>query len=124
MKIAFIGSREFKDKKFVESKVEEYLYEGWVDFVSKEIPNELVSGGAKGVDSWAESVGRNIGAICWIYPADWLKYGKSAGYIRNELIIKEADEIVAFWDGESKGTKHSIDLAIKYKKPLDIYVRN
>jgi hypothetical protein len=58
-----------------------------------------------------------------IFKPDWDKYGKRAGFIRNELIINEADKIIAFWDGESKGTKLSIDLAIKAGKPIDIYVR-
>lgn len=123
MKIAFIGSRNFCDKKFVQQKVDDYLMDGWVDFVSKEIPNELVSGGAKGVDSWAEQIGRDIGAICWIYPPDYLKHGNSACAIRNQLIVDDADLIVAFWDGKSRGTKMSIDMALKASKQVDIYVR-
>lgn len=128
MKIAFVGSREFPDKKFVEYTTEKYLMDGWVDFVSKVVPNEFISGGAKGVDSWAEAIARDLDklygrCICWVYPADWTKHGKRAGFIRNEIIVKEADFIVAFWDGESKGTKHTIDLAIRAKKPIDIYIR-
>jgi len=54
-----------------------------------------------------------LGCKSIIIKPEWNKYGKSAGYKRNSLIINEADKVVAFWKGESKGTKHSIDLAIK-----------
>ena len=83
---------------------------------------EFVSGGARGVDSFAESIVDST-VKKTIFKPDWDKYGKSAGFIRNKLIIDEADMVLAFWDGSSKGTKHSIDLAIAAGKPLNIYVR-
>jgi uncharacterized phage-like protein YoqJ len=115
MKIAMVGSRTFCDKTLVYLKVDEW-------FINHP-ERELVSGGAKGVDTWAWEAVRLLKNICWIFPADWIKYGKSAGYIRNEEIVRQADHVVAFWDGESKGTKHTIDLAIKAGKPVDIYIR-
>jgi len=117
MKIAVVGSREFKDKQFVYNKVTSIFYN--TDYKTKA---EFVSGGAIGVDSWAEEciLGHTIKHI---FKPDWDKYGKRAGFLRNELIINEADKVIAFWDGQSKGTKHSIDLAIKAGKPVDIYVR-
>ena len=48
------------------------------------------------------------------FPADWDKYGKAAGYKRNEEMARNADALIAFWDGKSRGTKHMIDLAKKY----------
>jgi glycerophosphoryl diester phosphodiesterase len=45
------------------------------------------------------------------FPADWDKWGKPAGYIRNKEMAQYADALVAVWNGESKGTKHMIDLA-------------
>ena len=44
-------------------------------------------------------------------PADWNKYGKRAGYLRNADMAKEAHALIAFWDGKSKGTNHMIQLA-------------
>lgn len=123
MKIAFVGSREFPDQSFVEKKVEEYLMEGWVDYVNKKPNHQLVSGGAKGVDRWAEDKARNLGTICWIYPPDYIKHGKSACAIRNQAIVDDADLIVAFWDGTSPGTKMTIDMAIKANKPVNVYIR-
>jgi len=120
MKIAVVGSRGFKDVEFVRRTVGNIFNPG----------DTLISGGAKGVDTYAEElidllssglVGPYNKKI--ILP-DWNKYGKSAGFIRNKLIIDEADLIIAFWDGTSKGTKHDIDLALASKKPINIYVRN
>ena len=122
MKIAVVGSREFKDKELIQMVLED-IGNIW----------SLVSGGARGVDFWAEEIiedlnrknsypSERIQKI--IFKPDWDKYGKSAGFIRNKLIINEADMVLAFWDGKSKGTKHSIDLAIKAGIPLNIYVRN
>jgi hypothetical protein len=50
----------------------------------------------------------------------WDIFGKSAGYKRNEEMAKVADACVIFWDGKSKGTKHMIDIAKKYKLKLRI----
>jgi hypothetical protein len=79
---------------------------------------EIVSGCAKGVDTvgerWAE--GRNQKLTR--FPANWDKYRKAAGIIRNEEMAAYADGLIAFWDGESRGTKHMIDTMRKLKKPV------
>ncbi len=51
---------------------------------------------------------------------DWLNLGKRAGYVRNTDIVKNSDMIIAFWDGNSKGTKHTIGLAQKMGKECKI----
>jgi uncharacterized phage-like protein YoqJ len=117
MKIAVVGSRNFRYKKFVIDTIITTFY-----LNAPFIRHEFISGGAVGVDSWAEDCIIK-GTIKHIFKPDWDKYGKRAGFLRNELIINEAERVIAFWDGESKGTKHSIDLAIKAGKPIDIYVR-
>lgn len=48
---------------------------------------------------------------CSIFPADWDRYGKAAGYLRNTEMAKNADALVAFWDGMSLGTRHMIETA-------------
>jgi hypothetical protein len=110
MKIAIIGSRDFNNYKLVIETLESY----------KSKISLVVSGAAKGADSLGEkwAIDNNIQTL--IFPADWEKHGKRAGFIRNEDIIKNCDGVIAFWNGESKGTAHSLSLAEKYKKPVKI----
>lgn len=106
-----VGSRNWKDllriKKYIDMLDEETV---------------VISGGAVGVDRAAEQLAKMRGLETKIFPADWKKYGRSAGMRRNNDIVNEADRIVAFWDGESKGTHHTINLAAKNKKPLIIFL--
>ena len=71
----------------------------------------IISGGAHGADHMGEMYAKDQGLDLETYPAQWDKYGKSAGYRRNEVMAKTATHLVAFWDGKSRGTKHMIDLA-------------
>jgi hypothetical protein len=65
---------------------------------------EVVSGGAKGVDTAAERFAEAAKLPFKLFPADWDKYGKGAGFIRNEQMAKYADALLAVWDGFSRGT--------------------
>jgi hypothetical protein len=108
--VAVVGSRTINDgvKSFLEK-------------LDKRIGIQtIISGGARGVDSEAEEFAKENFKETKIYLADWEKYGRSAGFIRNADIVKNADLIVAFWDGKSKGTQHSIELARKHNKPTII----
>lgn len=58
---------------------------------------------------------------CEIYPAEWDKYGRSAGPRRNEQMAQVADKVVVFWNFKSRGTKNMVDMAKKYKKELFIF---
>jgi uncharacterized phage-like protein YoqJ len=80
-----------------------------------------VSGGARGVDKCAEKVAISIGLQTEIYPADWHKFGKAAGMKRNQQIVEVSDRIVAFWDGQSRGTKNTIDTAKKLGKGVKVF---
>lgn len=82
---------------------------------------EVVSGGARGVDSLGEQFAKENGIDLVIFPANWNKYFKSAGYIRNQRMANYADQLIAIWDGESKGTKHMIDIMEALGKPVFIY---
>lgn len=75
------------------------------------IPNdvELLCGMARGADITAYKLFKETSNTVHEYPADWVKYGKRAGYLRNTEMAKVADLGLAFWDSESKGTKHMID---------------
>ena len=76
----------------------------------------IVSGGAKGADSLSERWAKENNIETLIFIPDWNKHGKKAGFLRNEDIIKSSDAVIAFWNGESRGTLSSINLAKKYEK--------
>lgn len=88
---------------------------------------EIVSGGARGIDSCArgiDSCARNY-ALCnqlkiTEFLPNYQKYGRSAPIKRNLQIISYADIVIAFWDGKSKGTKFVIETCKKINKPLKI----
>lgn len=82
---------------------------------------EIVSGVAKGADKIGEEYAAHRGHQLKQFPADWETHGKSAGYIRNELMAKYADALIAFWNGKSRGTKHMIDLANKHGLKVKVY---
>lgn len=77
---------------------------------------ELVSGGTRGVDSLGELYAREHGIPIRLFPADWDKFGKSAGYRRNEQMAEYADALIAIWAG-SKGTAHTIEIAKRHGLP-------
>jgi len=96
-KVAIVGSRELRSEKQIRTRMAGNTV--------------VISGGARGVDFLAESIARELGLTTVIYPAEWDLYGMSAGYRRNRHIIAEANEIIAFWDGRSRGTASTIRIA-------------
>jgi hypothetical protein len=108
MNVAVIGSRDFKD------------YEKVKQTLSKLNITLIVSGGAKGADTLGERYADEHNIPKKIFLPDWEKHGKVAGFLRNTDIINEAELIVAFWDGHSKGTKDSINKAEKQGKKIII----
>ena len=110
MKIGIIGGRDFNNFEVLERKCLKFLPDCTV-----------VSGGAKGADTLAERFADRHLLEKIIHKAEWNKYGKQAGFIRNKSIVQDADIIIAFWDGKSKGTKNSIDMAKKINKPCYVY---
>lgn len=69
----------------------------------------------------AERAAAERGLQTRIFPADWNKHGRKAGILRNRDMIMSADMVIAFWDGQSRGTVNSMELASKYGKPLVVY---
>jgi len=80
----------------------------------------IISGGAAGADQMAERYARETGKPLIIYRADWIEHGRAAGPIRNRRIIDEAEQVLAIWDGQSKGTADSLRHARKKGKPVRI----
>ena len=109
MIVAVVGSRGFQDYAFLEATLSSFSI------------SLIVSGGAKGADSLAEQYAQKKCKPVSIYRPEYSKYGKSAPLVRNKAIIDASDICVAFWDGKSKGTKHTIDMAQKAGKEVHIF---
>jgi hypothetical protein len=117
MKIAVVGSRSFNSTQENLKIVEDFI----LSKIKISDIEEVISGGAKGADTLAEMFAASNNLRIKIFPANWLKYGKSAGFIRNKEIIAAADIVFAFWDECSKGTKNDIELAKQQNKTLYIH---
>lgn len=74
----------------------------------------VLCGMAKGADMAGRRYAEQRRYHVRYFPADWDQYGKRAGIIRNDLMAQNADALVAFWDGESPGTRNMIETARKY----------
>lgn len=107
MKVAIIGSRNL-----IINNLEKY------------IPNdttEIVSGGAKGIDTCAREYAKSKKLKLTEFLPEYNKYKKAAPLKRNLQIIKYADIVIAFWDGKSKGTKYTIDNCKKQNKKIIVH---
>ena len=108
MKVAVIGSRNLKV-----DDLEKFLPEG---------VTEIISGGARGVDtSAAEYAVAHDLKLTEILP-EYEKYGRAAPLKRNITIIENADLVIAFWDGVSRGTKYVIDACKKKNVPVIVHI--
>ena len=109
MKVAIIGSRNL-----IVNNLEKYL---------PDCITEIVSGGAKGIDTCARkyAIENNIKIVEFL--PDYNKYGRSAPLRRNLQIIEYADQVIAFWDGKSRGTKYVIDNCKKRNKNVTIFIK-
>jgi len=83
---------------------------------------EIVSGTARGVDLLGERYAIENDIPVTRFPADWNRYGKSAGVRRNETMGDYADRLILFWDGESSGSKHMMMYMAKIKKPFNVII--
>lgn len=113
MTIAIVGSRNYPDlgavRKFVHSLPLSVI---------------VVTGGASGVDSAAEAAARERGIEVRVFRPDWEQFGRSAGIIRNRHIVSVAEMVVVFWDGKSRGTKYTIDLARRLGRRVLVFCPN
>lgn len=112
MKVLICGSRNINDPAVVSQAVSQ----------SGTIPTHIISGGARGVDKLAADYAASQDIEFTEYPADWERYGKRAGFIRNYAMVGNADAVIAVWDGTSPGTKHSIDLARSCGKRVFVFL--
>lgn len=109
IKVIIAGTRDFNDYDFLKKNVD-YFLQG-INPNNEEI--EIVSGNARGADKLGERYAKEHNLPVKLFPANWDKYGKRAGYLRNQEMANYSDMLIAFWDEKSKGTKHMIDIAKK-----------
>jgi hypothetical protein len=114
MKLAIIGSRGAGEPEYTLLCKAIRQHYSTIGF------DEIISGGAKGADSLAARYAKTAGVKLTEFLPDWDKHGKAAGFIRNEDIIKSADQVLAIWDGLSRGTGNSLSIAKRLKKPTVI----
>jgi hypothetical protein len=107
LKIIVAGSRGFNNYNLLKNKLDFYL--------SHYQSVEIVSGTARGADRLGERYAHEKGFSVKRFPANWDEFGKRAGYLRNEVMAQYATHAVIFWDGQSKGTKHMIELCKTYQ---------
>lgn len=114
-KVIIAGGRDFLDYNLLREKVDKIL-------IDKRASHKIViiSGCARGADTLALRYASENVLDVEKYPADWDQYGKKAGYIRNVEMAENANALIAFWDGQSKGTKHMIDIATEKNLPIRV----
>ena len=124
LRVIIAGSRDFNDYKLLKKSA--------IEIITKKtmLPDltRIISGGARGADTLGERFANEMGLEISRFIPDWDGLGKRAGYVRNAEMAKFAVEddnygvLIAFWDGQSRGTKHMIDLAKRYG--LEVHVVN
>ena len=107
MKVAVIGSRGL-------------LVERLEDYLPEDV-TEIVSGGSRGVDTSARNYALRHGLKLTEFLPEYGKYGRGAPLRRNIAIIEYADLVLAFWDGQSRGTKYVINNCEKRNIPVVVH---
>ena len=122
-RIIVAGGRNFTDYALLSATLTDVLK------INEGVDTVIVSGGCQGADSLGERYAGEHGLQVVRFPAEWVVYGKAAGPIRNRKMVKYASEetgiLVAFWDGESRGTANMIRLAKQFglQTKITIYVK-
>lgn len=116
LKVIVAGGRNYTDYETVK-----YYLNILLDYcVREDIELVIVCGMATGADSLGYRFAKENSLKILEYPADWDKYGKKAGYLRNYDMGKVADSAIVFWDGKSKGTRMMIDIMNSLEKTVKI----
>ncbi len=111
MKTIIAGGRDIINPNFLEKAIQQSGFN----------ISEVVCGGARGADDLGRKWTANGNRIpLKLFPANWIKYGKGAGFIRNKQMADYGEALIALWDGKSKGTKNMIEIA--YKKGLKVFI--
>lgn len=115
-RVIVAGSRGITDYAFIRDRLDRILS-------GKALTHAItiISGCARGVDTLGERYAHERGYAILQFPADWDRYGRSAGYRRNVEMAHHAHALAAFWDGSSRGTGHMIEIARDNDLPVRIF---
>lgn len=108
MKIGIIGSRTL-------------TIDNLGDFLPDDV-TEIISGGAKGIDTCAQKYAEEHGIKMTVFKPNYEKFGRAAPVFRNSDIVAHSEKVIAFWDGESKGTRGALKICKQLNIPYDIYL--
>ena len=111
MNVVIAGGRDFTNTALVFNKLKNLF----------NINDVIISGHASGADKIGEAYAKVYNMQVRLFPAEWDKYGKSAGPIRNRKMAEVADLVIVFWDLESRGTKSMIKEALRLNKKLLVF---
>jgi hypothetical protein len=117
--VLICGSREFGSKQ-ADRKVAQAVRERVPKLLEENCL--IVCGGARGVDTWAAAAVLEGGFLPLVIKPEWRKYGNRAGIIRNiEMLSRGPKLVIAYWDGSSRGTSHTIHEARKRGIPVELH---
>lgn len=114
-KLIVAGGRDFCDYQLLSDTLFNMSSGIYVDYAIS-----IVSGMANGADALGYRFAKEHQVEVYAYRADWDKYGKRAGFVRNEQMGDFSDGLLAFWDGKSRGTKHMIDYMVRLNKNVHV----
>lgn len=116
MKILVCGSRDFADLSGVSLAIDARIAR-----LAGQV--HVIHGAARGVDMIAAESASRYGHEVQAFPADWKTHGNRAGLVRNLAMLDEKpDLVIAFWNGKSTGTAHTITNAKKRGIPVEVIV--
>lgn len=81
---------------------------------------EIISGGAKGVDTLAENFAKSNGIKVDVFKPNYSLHGRGATFVRNRAMVDACDYVLAIWDGKSHGTQYTINYAKNKGKVVHI----
>lgn len=110
------GGRDYSNQNIVDSFIDRVR----IVCESRGLNLVIVCGMAKGADTLGRNYALSHNLDIMEFPANWDKYGKSAGFIRNKEMGNIADSAIVFWDRESRGSKMMIDFMKSINKPVKV----
>lgn len=117
-RVIIAGTRSFDDYNLLREKCD--------FFFQKKKPTAIVCGEARGADTLGKRYAMEHHVPVISMPADWELHGKKAGHLRNQEMARCADALIAFWDGQSRGTRDMIEIAAEKGIPIRVvyYLRS